>query len=500
MPTVSFAPYAVPQFLDNAGDPVVGGTLETYLAGTSIPAATYADSDGVAPNPTTIPLDTAGRPSNGGALIDLRLDVTKSYKFVLKNSSGAIVRTVDNINGGVPAGSVVTESLAEGAVDNASLADHSVTPSKLTEDAAQLTEITRALRYKAPFADSVTRTLEERIGDHITVRDAGAKGNGSTNDTAAFSKAAAAAPNGIVFVPKTSASYVVSSSVVNDSTIFVFEGGRSNLTGSATPEQLRAVFLGQTNQMSPGMYMGGTPIADGLRGGRIEIVAGVIRQNTDDRTKWDYISDSGHVPLGVAGASAVAAGSEVTVTFAKAYKRVLSMVMGPDELLSNRHAMSVGASVGFSSMRIKAAINKTLSATVWWNGSEWRYTYGAGQGSTADNGNVSITGISIPSAGTVQIDHTPCPGTNVSVIPNTRGGVVIPYIPALRGITDTQIAINYINPATDTLRTDATATTRMSMQVNKSFRGGVLLDGTGGSDMYRFNLGNIWFFGIMELD
>ncbi|HEY4546094.1 MAG TPA: hypothetical protein VIG90_06675 [Pedomonas sp.] len=327
----------------------------------------------------------------------------------------------------------------------------------------------------------------------------GAKGDGVTDDTAAFSAAAASAPNGIVVVPRSAAPYVVNASVANPSSIFIFEGGRAALAGTATAKQLRAVFLGQTTELSSDVNIGGVPIADGLRSGKIEIVAGVIRQDAEDKTKWNYINDAGHVPIGVTGTYALATGSEILVRFAKTYKRVLSMVMGPDELLSNRHGMSVGASVGLSTMTLKASIEKTLSARVHWDSVQWQVAYGAGQGSTADNGNVSITGINIPSAGTVQIDHTPCPGNNVSVIPNTRGGVVIPYIPALRGITDTQIAINYINPATDTLRTDATATTRMSMQVNKSFRGGVLLDGTGGSDMYRFNLGNIWFFGIMEV-
>lgn len=118
MPTVSFAPYAVPQFLDNEGKPIRGGTLETYLAGTSTPAATYADSAGKVANPTTIQLDSAGRPANGGALVDLRLDVAKSYKFVLKDKAGAVVRTVDNIAGGVG-----SDALVNGAVGDKAITD-----------------------------------------------------------------------------------------------------------------------------------------------------------------------------------------------------------------------------------------------------------------------------------------------------------------------------------------------------------------------------------------
>ena len=105
MATVSIAPFAVPQFFDTTGAPASGGTLETYLAGTSTPEATYSDN-GSTTNATTITLNSAGRPHSGGTLVDIRLDITKSYKFILKDTDGNTIRTVDNILGGLPAASV----------------------------------------------------------------------------------------------------------------------------------------------------------------------------------------------------------------------------------------------------------------------------------------------------------------------------------------------------------------------------------------------------------
>ena len=75
--------------LDTDGSPLVGGLLETYVAGTSTPAPTYTDVDLLNPNSNPIVLDAAGR-----ATIFL---AAASYKFVLKRADGSTVRTQDNI-------------------------------------------------------------------------------------------------------------------------------------------------------------------------------------------------------------------------------------------------------------------------------------------------------------------------------------------------------------------------------------------------------------------
>jgi len=80
--------------LDNSGNPLSGGKLYSYLAGTSTPAATYSDVDLTTPNANPTILDAGGRAS-------VYLSAT-SYKFVLKSSADATIYTQDNVISSAP--------------------------------------------------------------------------------------------------------------------------------------------------------------------------------------------------------------------------------------------------------------------------------------------------------------------------------------------------------------------------------------------------------------
>jgi len=77
-------------FVDAAGEPLVGGMLYTYIAGTSTLQATYTDSTAATANTNPIVLDSRGEANVwlGGAI----------YKFVLKDADDALIWTVDNIS------------------------------------------------------------------------------------------------------------------------------------------------------------------------------------------------------------------------------------------------------------------------------------------------------------------------------------------------------------------------------------------------------------------
>lgn len=83
------APDFEQQFCDSSGVPFAGGQIFTYAAGTTTPLATYTDETGNTPNTNPIILDSAGR-----ANIWIG---NSSYKFVLEDSLGNIIKTVDNI-------------------------------------------------------------------------------------------------------------------------------------------------------------------------------------------------------------------------------------------------------------------------------------------------------------------------------------------------------------------------------------------------------------------
>lgn len=94
--TVNLSPFAGvgAQFFDDNGNPLSGGEIYTYAAGTSTPKATYTDFTGGTPNANPIVLDAGGRPPN-----EVWLNYGDSYKFILKTSTGVTVGTFDNIDG-----------------------------------------------------------------------------------------------------------------------------------------------------------------------------------------------------------------------------------------------------------------------------------------------------------------------------------------------------------------------------------------------------------------
>lgn len=82
------------QFLDNSGDPLTGGFLYTYAAGTTTLENTYTSIDGGTPNSNPIVLDAAGRPES-----EVWLTGGIAYKFVLRDSAAALLGTWDDIYG-----------------------------------------------------------------------------------------------------------------------------------------------------------------------------------------------------------------------------------------------------------------------------------------------------------------------------------------------------------------------------------------------------------------
>jgi len=90
------------QFFDDNGDPLTGGLIYTYAAGTTTPLATYTDSTGATPNTNPIVLDSAGR-----VTAQVFLTTGSSYKFVLQTSASVTIWTKDNIDG-IPESSITS--------------------------------------------------------------------------------------------------------------------------------------------------------------------------------------------------------------------------------------------------------------------------------------------------------------------------------------------------------------------------------------------------------
>lgn len=86
--TASLLPLAKQQYFDAAGDPLVGGKIYTYAAGTSTPKVTYQDAAATILNTNPIILDSRG---------ECLVFWTGSYKIVVKDSLDNTIYTVDNV-------------------------------------------------------------------------------------------------------------------------------------------------------------------------------------------------------------------------------------------------------------------------------------------------------------------------------------------------------------------------------------------------------------------
>jgi hypothetical protein len=87
--SASLMPPGKQMYLDSAGNPLSGGKVYTYAAGTSTPLATYSDQAGTTPNANPVVLNSRGEASIfWGA---------GPYKVTLRTSADALLWTQDNL-------------------------------------------------------------------------------------------------------------------------------------------------------------------------------------------------------------------------------------------------------------------------------------------------------------------------------------------------------------------------------------------------------------------
>lgn len=98
--TVGLPAYFNIQFIDNNGNPLIGGSVFTYQAGTTTPAVTYTDAAMMTENANPIVLNAAGRPSVGSSTVGIFLSNTTSYRFLVLDSGGVTILDQDNVTTG----------------------------------------------------------------------------------------------------------------------------------------------------------------------------------------------------------------------------------------------------------------------------------------------------------------------------------------------------------------------------------------------------------------
>ena len=140
------------QFFDNNGNPLSGGKLYSYVAGTTTPQATYTSVSGATAHTNPIVLDSAGRVATG----EIWVTAGQNYKFVLKTSAEVTIATWDNITG----------------INGTGIATNAVN-----------------VQYDPGGTGAVATTVQAKLRETVSVKDFGAVGNGVADDTTPFSNA-----------------------------------------------------------------------------------------------------------------------------------------------------------------------------------------------------------------------------------------------------------------------------------------------------------------------
>jgi len=156
MTTATLSPSPKLQFFDANGNPLVGGKLYSYAAGTTTPLATYADYDGTTTNTNPVILDSRGE-------ADVWLS-SSYYKLKLTDSNNVEIWTVDHIGG------------------FATMADVTAAINALTASLAASSG-SSLIGFIQAGTGAVATTAQAKMRETISVKDFGAVGDDTHDDT-----------------------------------------------------------------------------------------------------------------------------------------------------------------------------------------------------------------------------------------------------------------------------------------------------------------------------
>lgn len=144
------------RFFDSNGDPLSGGKLYSYIAGTSTPRGTFTDVSGDTPNTNPVELDADGY----APAIAIGAG---SYKFILTDADDVVLKTYDDF--------VISDSGESSSEEDASgWATHAVTDGQAAGDLVGET-VDMSLYSSAKYDCEIIRGTTVKAGGQIEVQN-----------------------------------------------------------------------------------------------------------------------------------------------------------------------------------------------------------------------------------------------------------------------------------------------------------------------------------------
>lgn len=148
-----------PQWFNNLGLSLGGGSIAFYVTGTTTPTTTYSNRSLSTPNQNPLPLDSAGRPQT-----EIWLDPTITYKCVLADSTGAVIKTADPVVD--PAANISAALQVTAGNPNSQIAGTAGTVGGLSSSMAY--DITNQILYVCTTTGTASSAVWTAVGAAIT--------------------------------------------------------------------------------------------------------------------------------------------------------------------------------------------------------------------------------------------------------------------------------------------------------------------------------------------
>ena len=208
---------------------------------------------------------------------------------------------------------------------------------------------------------------------------------------------------------------------------------------------------------------------------KIKIIAGVIRNSGNG---WEFLDDTGHNPLNLTTIS-VDENGYIVVDYGFTAKKVLSLVVAPDETYAGQY--TCGASVGFDKATIRLfSLPKAIGGMVKYTNGAWAYA------NTSD-----FTGATFDSNGSLTLTHEDLTGYPLSdiysVSADSNGGNA-----QIVSAGNTSIIIRLVDASGNVITSPINNTSLfITRHLNKR-----LMNANNVVNSY----GNFWIYGVMEVD